>query len=133
MAATKAPLVDFQRLERKVDANSREIKKLDQRLDLLNLNGSIQALHRLAAAAEKLLLLAEATPALATLATLAPTLVATVDARREDEMFWQGLRKRIKRYLHPLKPLGAAFWIAFSTFVGALVWNLLPHHGGSPR
>jgi hypothetical protein len=125
MAATKAATAN-QRLERKLDANSREIKNLNKRLDTINLNGSAPALRSLGSAAPGLVKLATAAPALLALAEAAPSLIAEVEAKREEDAFKRGLHKRaerVKQYLHPFKPVGALIWIAVTALVSAVIWG----------
>jgi len=94
----------LRRLERKVDT-------LTERIDLLNLNGSAATLKRLAEQSDHLL----------ELASVAPTIVAAVERDADMAAFWRVMR----RYLNPLRPVGAFIWLLATTIVSATVWNVI--------
>jgi citrate lyase beta subunit len=102
---------DLARLERKVDANTKATRDVGKRLDTLDLNSAVTALHALTAAA----------PALLQLAVAAPSLIADVNQQKDSETFWRVFRSK----LHPWRPLGAAIWFVILAAVTAGVWNMV--------
>lgn len=106
-AAKRRQVVSFTRLERKVD-------QLAARMDTINLNGSAATLMKLAQNADALLKLAE----------VAPLLVTAIEHERDLATWW----KVTRRFLNPLRPLGALIWTVIGTIIASLVWNLLTNH-----
>jgi hypothetical protein len=97
-----------------VDEDRKATTQNTKRLDAINLNGSAAALKRLADNTDQLLRLAE----------VAPILVEAVEHERDLAIWW----KVTRRFLNPLKPLGALIWGLFATVVGATLWNLITKH-----
>lgn len=69
---------------------------------------------------ESLKLLAKITPELQEVANHSKSIIAMADARRQDEVFWSGLKKR----LNPLKPIGATIWTLILAAVSGTVYEL---------
>jgi hypothetical protein len=102
MAQPDPTIVELRRLSRAVNKHSKVIDRL---------NGGVEALHELS------LIL----PQLKALADMSTTIIAMAKAESQDQIFWEGLRKR----LNPLRPIGAAFWTLALSGMGALAYELV--------
>lgn len=100
--------VSVRRLEGKVD-------QVIQRQDEMYLNGDAAALRDLAK------FWRESGAQLQALVDVAPTIITAIQRDADIAAF----KRVLRRYLNPLRPVGALVWAGIVSGVGALVWNLV--------
>lgn len=121
---TPRPRPYLSRLEAKVDGLAAGQQSLSERVDAYKLNGKAPALVLLADCAPDLLKLAQAADQLVSLANAAPGIIAAVE-RDADMAAWSRVTRR---FLNPLRPVGAAIWAVLGTVIAALIWDLFVVH-----
>ncbi len=99
-----------------LDPTARELRRVSREVNrhkkiLDSFNGGIDSIKQLK----------EMLPQLRLLAQNAPTILALADARAQDEIFWQGLKKR----LSPFKLVGFLFWAIVTGGISAIAYEVV--------